>query len=61
MDKPEQEIHSAASGDLEVWLDPAGVICLKVRSSFNDPVELGEREALALAQLLSKLVQQLRE
>ena len=35
--------------------------CLKVRTEFNDPVELAEREALALADLLIKLVEDLRK
>jgi hypothetical protein len=61
MNKPQQKIHEMAGGDLDVWVDPGGGICMKVRTEFNDPVELGEREALALADLLIKLVEDLRK
>jgi hypothetical protein len=60
MNDPHQ-IHQVAGGDLDVWVDPGGAICLKVRTEFNDPVELAEREALALADLLIKLVEDLRK
>lgn len=56
MSKFEQKIFEVANGDIDVWLDESGVIFLKVRTKFDDPVELGEREALALAHLLLELV-----
>lgn len=60
MNHPHQ-IYQVADGDLDGWVDPGGVICLKARTEFNDPVELAEREALALADLLIKLVEDLRK
>lgn len=54
------KIHQCASGEIEVWVDPGGAICIKTRHRFEDPVELAEHEALALANLLTQLVQQQR-
>ena len=42
-------------------IDRGGVIFLKTRSQFNDPVELTETEALTLAALLTRLAKELRE
>lgn len=53
-------IHQIAGGDIEVWVDPGGAICLKVRTEFNDPVELAEHEALVLGELLIRLAQEQR-
>jgi len=53
-------IHQIASGEIEVWIDPAGIICLKSRNEFGDPVELAEHEAIELAELLTRLVNELR-
>ena len=47
-------VHHMASGDIDVWVDPGGAICLQKRIS--DPVELAEHEAVALAELLLQLV-----
>ena len=41
MSKSEQKIFEIANGDIDVWLDESGVIFLKVRTKFDDPVELG--------------------
>ena len=46
-------VHHMASGDIDVWVDPGGAICLQKRIS--DPVELAEHEAVALAELLLQL------
>jgi len=54
-------VYEIGGGEINVWVDPGGAICLKVRNQFNDPVELAEHEALALAELLSRLVQKQRE
>lgn len=56
MNKEQTHIHVVADGEIDGWVDPGGAICLKVRNKDNDPVELGEREALALAKLLTELV-----
>jgi hypothetical protein len=47
-------------GDIDVWIDENGVICLKARNKFNDPVELTEHEALEVGNLLVRLVAQLK-
>lgn len=54
-------IHQIAGGDIDVWVSEGGAICLQVRTDFADPVELGEKEALALAALLVKLVESQRD
>lgn len=54
-------VYELADGEIDVWVDPGGAICLKTRSKFNDPIELGEHEALELAELLTKLVMEQRE
>lgn len=51
-------VFELAGGDICVWVDPGGAICLKTRDQFNDPIELAEHEALALADLLRRLVEQ---
>lgn len=54
-------VYEVAGGEIDVWVDPGGAICLRVRTKFNDPVELAEHEALALAELLTKLVTEQRD
>ncbi|MDB5540078.1 MAG: hypothetical protein JWQ89_1805 [Devosia sp.] len=61
MSEEKPRIHEVADGEIDVWVDPGGAICLKVRSKNHDPVELSEREALALAQLLTELVKSQRD
>jgi hypothetical protein len=50
------KIYKVADGEIEIWLDPAGGICLKAQNKFNDPIELSEHEATSLAELLTLLV-----
>ncbi|MFC5472813.1 hypothetical protein [Paraherbaspirillum soli] len=52
--------HEVANGDINVWVDEGGAICIKSREPFGDPVELAEHEALELANLLIRLVEELR-
>lgn len=47
-----------AGGDVLVWLDESGAICIKTKDTFDDPVELAEHEALSLADLLVRLVKE---
>ena len=54
-------VEKFASGEVQIWLDPTGGICLKVLDSHNDPVELAEHEALEIAEALIRLVQVLRK
>ena len=48
-------IYDIADGDITVWQEESGVIMLKVREPFGDPVELGEADALELGALLVRL------
>jgi hypothetical protein len=59
--KQQINIYEIADGDIDIWLEPGGSICLKTRTKFNDPIELAEHEAIELAQLLLKLVKEQRE
>jgi hypothetical protein len=54
------ELHKMASGDLVVWLDSSGTICLKTLEKHGDPVELSEDEALQLAAVLTRLAAESR-
>ncbi len=54
-------IHELASGDIAIWLDENGVICIKTRNEFDDPIELAEHEALELAELLISLLKHSEE
>lgn len=56
MTDPRPTVHELAGGDVLVWLDPTGGICIKTVEPHGDPVELGEQEALELARLLTRLV-----
>jgi hypothetical protein len=47
-------VYELAGGDIALWIDN-GVIMLKVREPFGDPVELNEHEALEIAELLVRL------
>ena len=51
-----QPIHEIASGEINVWVDPGGAICIKIRNEFDDPAELANHEAIDLAELLRTLV-----
>jgi len=48
-------IYELAGGDITVWAEESGVIMLKVREPFGDPIELGEEDALELGALLLRL------
>jgi len=58
--KNEPHVYELASGEITVWLEPGGPICLKTLSKFKDPIELAEHEAIELAEVLTKLVQEQR-
>ena len=55
------KIYEVASGDIALWVDEAGCICLKTCNEYHDPVELSEEEALSLASVLTQLVKDIRE
>jgi hypothetical protein len=61
MSKDNVEVYEMASGDISVWVESSGAICIKLNGKFNDPVELGEREALELGALLVRLAREQRE
>ncbi len=60
MTDPKVRIYELSNGEIDVWIDPSGSICLQNRNVFNDPVELSESDALALAELLTKLVNNMK-
>jgi len=60
MNESHQKVHEISDGDIGVWIAPGGAICIKACTEFSDPVELSEKEALALADVLTKLVDELR-
>jgi hypothetical protein len=53
----ESELHEPVE-HITVWVD--GGIHIKTSNPYGDPVEMSEDEALALADLLRKLVQDQR-
>ena len=53
-------VHELAGGEIAVWAEPTGAIILEVRNKHSDPVDMGEEEALELAELLIRLVKQQR-
>ena len=40
------QIFSMASGDVLVWVEAGGAICIKVNTEFNDPADMSSDEAL---------------
>lgn len=48
------ELQHFAGGELGVWRDD-GAICIKTSNEHDDPVELSDEEAVALADLLLRL------
>jgi hypothetical protein len=53
-------VHELAGGDITLWIDAAGIIHIKTKNEYNDPVELNDEEALELSQLLAHLVSESR-
>ena len=49
------QVHELAGGEICVWQEESGVIMLKTHQKYNDPIELGEEDALELADLLTRL------
>jgi len=57
----DRDTYSLGGGELTIWLDQAaGIICLKVTTPYNDPVELNEDGTEELANLLLKLVKEIK-
>ena len=48
------------AGEIDVWLEDGGAICLKSRNKNNDPIDMGEDEAEELGNLLLGLVKKAR-
>jgi hypothetical protein len=49
------QLFNIAGGQILVWLDDSGSVCIKTAEPHGDPVELAEHEALELAHLLTRL------
>jgi hypothetical protein len=58
MDDTSPHVFEVASGDIYLWADPCGAVFLKIRSQPGDPVELGQDEALELAEILMRMVKE---
>jgi hypothetical protein len=56
---PNTEVFNLAGGEIALWVD--GGIHLKLNNKYKDPVEIGEENALELANLLIRLVKEQRE
>jgi hypothetical protein len=56
----EAKLYTVAEGEVTLWCDPAGVVCIKTMEPHGDPVELTEDEALELAAILTKLAEEAR-
>jgi hypothetical protein len=54
-------VHQLAGGEIALWIDAAGVIHIKTKNEYNDPVELNDEEALELSRLLAHLVSESRD
>ncbi|WP_119301010.1 hypothetical protein [Dongia deserti] len=61
MTTDESQVYEVAGGEIAVWAEPSGAIILQVRNNYKDPVDMGEEEALELAELLIRLVKEQRE
>jgi len=58
MSENNTKIFEMASGDISVWID--GGIHMKLNTTYKDPVELRNHEALELGQLLIRLANEQR-
>ncbi|MEH6422425.1 hypothetical protein [Pseudomonas sp. CGJS7] len=54
------KIRSAAGGDIRLWIDDGQSIHMKLCNPYDDPVELTEHQALALAETLRMLAHRLQ-
>jgi len=54
-------VHKVAGGDVQLWHDPTGEIFIKTIDWYNDPVELNVDEATELAEILIRLVREIKE
>ena len=50
-------VYELSNGEILVWREEGGAICLKVHARRDAPVDMDEAEALELAGLLTRLVQ----
>lgn len=48
----DNQIFSMASGDVLIWVEEGGAICMTLNTEFNDPADMSADEALAIGQLL---------
>ena len=56
-DRQDDQVFNIAGGQILVWLDDSGSVCIKTAEPHDDPVELAEHEALELASLLTRLAE----
>ncbi|VAX11593.1 hypothetical protein MNBD_GAMMA26-660 [hydrothermal vent metagenome] len=55
------KVFSLGDGEVRLWIEQDGAVCLKAATKFNDPVELTPKEALELAHLLKTLSEQISD
>jgi hypothetical protein len=53
----DMKVYTLAGGEIAVWRDPSGAVCIKILEPHGDPVELAEHEALELSAILKKLAE----
>ncbi len=58
MTRQDVVVHRLSGGEVLVWLDPDGGVCIKTVEPHGDPVELSDRDALDLARLLTRLAEE---
>lgn len=61
MNEQQPRMYQIADGEIEVWVDRGGAICIQLRTQSKDPAELAEHEAIALGELLIRLAKEQRE
>ena len=58
MTRQDVVVHKLSAGEVLVWLDPGGGVCIKTVEPHGDPVELSDHDALELARLLTRLAEE---
>lgn len=53
------DVFSLAGGEVIVWAEPKGPLCIRAVTTAGDPVELAEREVHELIAVLQKLLAKL--
>jgi hypothetical protein len=57
MEQNSGKIVEIAGGEVRVWIEDHGLLCIRCNSNFGDPVELAEHEVAALIDALQRLME----